>query len=153
MKNVGCAIIMFIGVTGVIASCIILVLSGPAFVNSLFWNTPPASIYNPPIYPNAQQVTVGEQEATMFEKGKRITFQTPDNPDAVYVFYRDTLLADDWMETQSYHGEEPGYATAEFEWYRAGIDSPSRLAILKMNVIVDDTGKSNVTLNLEYYSP
>lgn len=144
---------MTIGVVGVIASCIILVVSGPAFVNSLFWSTPPASVYNPPMYPDAQEVTVGEPEATVFEKGKRIMFQTPDNPEAVYVFYRDALLADGWYEEKSYHGEEPGYAIAEFGWLRTGIDSPSREAVLRLEAIAGDTGKSNVSVNLEYYSP
>jgi hypothetical protein len=71
---------------GVIVGCALSIWLGAALAERLLWTTPPASVYNPPIYPNSgavKLVTIAPErlkQLEMFNNGKELTFETGDEP-------------------------------------------------------------------------
>lgn len=112
----------------------------------------PDSLHNPPVPANAENIEVGRAMLKP-DKGyeaKLITFQTKDNPDEVYQFYKQSLVAEGWMEESvvvltTY----PYRANSKFTW-DCGIDSPNLFATIWLHSEVNDSRKTEVMLNYEY---
>lgn len=114
--------------------------------------TLPDSLRNPPIPPNAKEVK-SETPDFMVGKdyaGKRITFQTTDNPAVVYEFYHHALGTDGWLEdADSSLAAGANLIDARFT-FKCGIDTPDHIATLWIYSEVGDAGKTMITINSVY---
>src|SRR5687767_10707140 len=61
---------------------------------------PPPSVTNPSIYPGSQNVIVAPEGSLETPSVKQITFQTGDEPDKVWQYYKELLLKEGWRSRE-----------------------------------------------------
>lgn len=102
---------------------------------------------NPPIYPNAENVTSRELqpgESTGSTPNKTITFVTRDRGEQVLAFYKDTLPNAGWALSDSSRGDEP-----DVLYFHAG-EFGTNLTRLAVVITPIDGGNVRVELRLYY---
>ena len=82
-----------------------------------FFTHPPASVYKPPLVPDAQSV---EAEHIGDSDDKVITYETATAPDAVYQFYEETLTRDGWGGKGYFSKPHLTSEGVTFEWDQLG---------------------------------
>src|SRR5688500_12132585 len=120
-------------IVAVILLCGLLFVGGRAWLAAALFTDPPPSAFNPPIYPNAQQVATAEDVGVSSQESvvNTVSFETADSPDAVLQYYSEELAKDGWfkpLRIPAGTGREPLYPENEFEWHQAGINGPTPLA-------------------------
>ncbi len=117
---------------------------GRELISHMFTSIP-ASALTPPLYPGAHDVT-DTQDGNV----RLITFETNDQPQVVYDYYRNTLRQDGWFVPLG--GEAaPG---ALFEWHQGGPDGPTDTAYrITLSPTDIGGGKTLIHLTEEKFDP
>jgi hypothetical protein len=132
----------------------------------------PASMRNPPVPAEAEQVAAGTYDAPhIFDESegaykgvhKELHYETISALEDVYTFYKASLSRDGWSDDIAYDGTTkiPNLVqftstsmSATFHW-SCGFEGPSIFAVNWIRASVLDSGKTHVSLNYEYidYDP
>jgi hypothetical protein len=133
------------------ALLIVMVLR--AVVLSFEFTQPPSSALNPPTYPNAQNVKA--EDSGSAQTDRRITFETPDKPEAVLAFYEERLLKEGWYNPPACPHRVACYEVAKnvFEWRQTGPEGPAALAYRLKICFAVTTTRTVVTIELVQFNP
>jgi hypothetical protein len=115
----------------------------------------PDSALNPPLYPGAANVNIGE--STLYPRvsnvyfTKQISYEVEAKPETILAFYQTQFDNDDW-----YNPVIAGKSGADnvFEWHQAGPDGPTNTAFrttIGMEVLEDK--RTKVTLDIWRFDP
>ena len=124
LKQVGALILIVFGTT----MCVLLVYTTQS-ARVVFSTPDPVSIVTPPLYPNAQDITV----LTASRDGQTLSYTVQADEASILSFYRDKLRRDGWTENPLGATNElmfgwldpPKYKTYSFRVFVSRIDSTS----------------------------
>jgi hypothetical protein len=116
------------------------------YLRDKLFTPPPPSTAEPPVYPNAEQVSNSRSGHGYVHLG----FVTSDKPEEVTTFYKEMLRTDGWVNPL----RGGTYPPDTFEWRQAGPNGPTDIAFeLTLSFTEEQPDKTRVDVVITPFNP